>query len=388
MRTEPTFTLRLRVSPHDRRVAPTTWRCVLAFATLIGVSATCYGQTTWLTGLKFRQALEAPADYATEKPLRAALASLAEAHRTAVLLDRRVDPGQGQRFTLRGASLREVFTQLARRNEASMCVVGSVVYIGPPETVDVLATVVEIRREEVRKFTSSQRAKLLRTAAMSWPRLSTPRELIEQLEEETKLRVVGKENVPHDLWPEGSLPPLDVAQRLSLLLAGFHVSFEWAADGSAVRLTKMPDKPELIRRYPAGRSAATLARQLQARYPDATVTAVGSNIQVAGLWEVHDAVERLLNGESVRSPQPETGGQKTYTLTVANKPVGSLMKALSQQLGRPVEFDTNDPLVVRRLSQNASVSVKEASLDELLKAVLEPVSLKYELRGETIFVTK
>ena len=102
-----------------------------------------------------------------------------------------------------------------------------------------------------------------------------------------------------------------------------------------------------------------------------------------GRYEIHEAVDDLLKGRTVRAPPTPDEGKKTFTLTVENKPVGGVMRALAQQLGKEVVFEVS---AERRLTKEVSVRVKEASLGELLQAVVSPAGLKYELDGDTIRV--
>jgi hypothetical protein len=208
--------------------------------------------------------------------------------------------------------------------------------------------------------------------------------LLAELQRDYAVKITGAENMPHDLWPAVQLPPLNFIEKLSLVLAGFQVTFELSPSGDAVRLLAMPQAASLERRYTPHGDAALLATQLAAKFPQAKIRAAGTQLIVDGPWETHDAIARLLAGERVRAaPQPGEV-EKTYTLTIENKPLGPVLKALATQLGKQVNFEGVQDH--GRLAQEISLSVKQASLDELLRSVLKPASLKYELQGETIRV--
>lgn len=338
------------------------------------------------TGVAFRRTLDQNVEAVSwsGKPLRGALDRVVETQHIAVMLDRRIDPNQDVEFAASGIPLESLLQGLARKYKADAASVGSVVYVGPPETTDVLATVVEIRRDEIGKLPATARARLLKATPWQWERLTTPRQLLDELERQYRVTIDGKEKMPHDLWPAVQLPELGLAEKLSLVLAGFQVTFAVSPDGSKVRLVPMPTEASLVRRYPAGASAARLAGQLAGQFPKAKITASGTELVVEGRWEVHDAVDRLLSGQSVRRPPPADSGKKNYTLTVENKAVGGVLRALGGQLGKAVSFD--DVKVPRRLTKEVSVSVKEATLDELFAAVLQSTGLKYEITPDGIRV--
>jgi hypothetical protein len=173
-------------------------------------------------------------------PLRKALDSLARSQRVAIFLDRRVDPGQPIDFSVRNETLREVIQRLARSLQLGVSRVGPVVYLGPPETASVLGDIVELRRSEIRRWPTVTSKRLLTVRPVAWHELAEPRELILQLARQSQLEIEGLEHVPHDLWPAVDLPPLDFAEHLSLLLAGFGLTFEVNQTAPRIRLTAMP----------------------------------------------------------------------------------------------------------------------------------------------------
>lgn len=339
------------------------------------------------TGAAFRQALQQHIEAVSwsQKPLRGALQRVAESQRVAVMLDRRIDPTEPVEFSASRIPLGLLIEQLALKHEAATCYVGPVVYVGPPQTTELLPTVVEMRKDEVRRLPSTIKARLLRTSPLHWDRLTTPRQVLDDLERQYGVRIVGKENMPHDLWPATQLPPLGFAEKLSLVLAGFHATFELSKTGDAVRLVAMPKDAALERRYSTRGDAARLAEQLQQRYSAATIRSEARHLVVNGRWEVHEAIGRILSGERVRTTtaRPPAGAENVYTLTVENKRVGGLLQALGAKLGKTVTFDVQ---VERRLSKEVSFSVKNVDLDELLSAATEQAGLKYELEGDAIRV--
>jgi hypothetical protein len=339
------------------------------------------------TGAAFRQALAQPVDAVSwsAKPLRGALERIVETQHVAVMLDRRIDPDQLIEFSASGLPLESLLAELAEKYGAGVSHIGSAVYIGPRETTDVLATVVQERRQQIEQLPAAAKAKLLRTSPWEWKRMTTPISLLGELETAYGVKIVGKDKMPHDLWPAVQLPPLGFAEKLSLVLAGFGVTFELSPDGGTARLVPLPKQSTLTKTYPAGANAAQLAEQFAAQFPQAKIRAQGRDLAVEGPYEVHDAIARLLAGERVRPPpQPAPSeGKKNYTLTVTNKPVGGVMIALGKQLGKEIVFDVK---VERRLTNEISVSVKEVSLAELLKSVVTPAGLKYELQENKIRV--
>jgi hypothetical protein len=255
---------------------------------------------------------------------------------------------------------------------------------------DKLATLVELRKEDVGGLPDAIRRRLVRVRAWQWPLLATPRELVDQLEAESGIRFYRyREQIPHDLWPAGDLPPLGFAERVSLLAAGFGLTFEFSPDGSAIRFVPVPDEVMLTRRYQVEGAVERLAPQLAERFPKSTVREAGDELEVVGSWEDHDQIRRVLRGETIRRPAAGTGrprpasGTTVYTVKDTSAPAGLILKQLAPRLGLKLWVD---PRAAARVQKRVRVDVQNVSRDELLQAVVGPTGLAYAVNGDTLEV--
>jgi hypothetical protein len=325
----------------------------LAVACLCGQAtlALAAEEVDWFAGQRFDQQLETPIQSLQwgSNPLRNALGSLARSQRVAIFLDRRVDPEQPIDFSIRNEQLRDVIQRLARSLQLGVSRVGSVVYLGPPETANVLGGIVELRRSEIRRWPTTTSKRLLTVQPVAWPELAEPRELILQLARQSQLEVDGLEQVPHDLWPAADLPPLDFAEHLSLLLAGFGLTFEVSEAAPRIRLTAMPTS--------------------------------GSGVSA----DIGSPVERRKRDQSAASPKtpPAAGAQVRYTLEVKHQPVGAIAKALAERLELQIDYD---PQIRDKLQELVSFRVHEVTLDDLLQALFQPAGLTYRIDGGQLIV--
>jgi hypothetical protein len=308
-------------------------------------------ESAWLTGQRIEQQLSSrvQALHWGANPLRSALDSLARSQRIAIFLDRRVDPGQPVDFSVQNEPLRAVIQRLAQSLGLGAGRVGPVVYLGPWETASVLEAVVELRRSEVRRWPPAVSKRLLTTQPVAWPELAEPRELISHLVQQAGLEIEGLHQVPHDLWPAADLPPLDFVEQLSLLLAGFGLTFEPLDAGPAVRLVRLPDA--------------------KTGHPSVT----------------ESPIHRKQPAKPVKpsKQQHPADSQIRYTLEIKNQPVGAVAKALAERVGLQIEFD---PQIRESLDKRVSFHVEEASLEVLLEALFEPAGLSHRIVGDTLTV--
>ena len=342
----------------------------------------------WLTGDRLDRQLEMPVESLrwASNPLRNALGSLSRSQRAAIFLDRRVDPDQPIDFSVQNEPLRQVIQRLAEQLRIGACRVGPVIYFGPADTATVLGTAAELRRDEIRRWPASFSTRLLAAQPVAWPELAQPRELIGRLVQQSRIEIDGLEQVPHDLWPAVDLPPLDFAEHLSLLLAGFGLTFEAVEKTPRVRLVPLPTSVAMERSYRmSGRQAEQIAELLRKQFPAAEVRKHPEGLLVRGPVEVQHAVDRWMRGGSTAPTKrpPPTAGQVRYTLEVKNQPVGAVAKALAERLGLQIAYD---PQIQDKLQDPVSFRVEEVTRDQLLDALLRPAGLTFEITGQTLTV--
>ena len=316
-------------------------------------------------------------------PLRRALNRLAQQQQVAMMLDRRIDPDQDTDFRIDQERLELCLMRLALSQRMGVSRVGPVFYFAPPDVADKLATVAALRRDDVKRLPAPRPRQLLAKKPTGWEDLAEPSELVQTLGRDFGVEIVNAELIPHDLWPAVDLPPLSFDQALTIVLAGFQLTFELAPDGSAARLVRIPGDVQLERSYAAGSRAEALLAQLSERFPDARLSVDQGRLVVTGRWEDHHAISRLLSGRPVRRPVVRQG-ETRYKLSVENQPVRGLLQALAESLECALVFD--ERLAEDVLSQQVSFSVEDATEDQLLRAALAPIGLTYQRQGETLTI--
>lgn len=338
----------------------------------------------WKVDAKLRQQLQLPADVVwREKPLRDGLINLSRRQQVAVFLDRRVNPDQPVDFTGQNVSLAQLFAALAIQQELAVGHVGPVIYIGPPATAKKLATLVQLREEQVRRLPSAVQRRWLNREPVRWPMLAEPRELLKQAAASTGFQIEHLDRVPHDLWPATDLPPLNAIEQLTLILAGFGVTFEISADGAGVRPLTIPDEVSIRRGYAwTANPAGSLAR-LRDMFPETKFAMQAGRLEVDGPWETHEHVERLRRGETVRAPVAGKTVSR-FTLTVRNQSAQAVLQAVAAKLGLQLDIA---PTAADRANAMVDFAVDNVSLEELLTAICKPVGLQAQATDTKLHVT-
>jgi len=357
-------------------------------AILVACELRALGATNWYTGAALQKRLAQPVDILwSDNPLRSALRGVSRAHRVAILIDRRVDPGQELDLQLSGLPLKAALLSIARSRELGISQLGPVVYFGPPRASGRLRTLAALRTEEVRRLPPAIGRKFLQAKRIVWKDFATPRELLSQLDQENHLELVGLERVPHDLWAAADLPALSLVDRLTLIAIQFDLTFEISGQGRHVALVSVPDEIGVVRKYPGGRQPEATAEKYAQLAPDAQIKVLGDEVYVKGLVEDH---ERLTSpprpgNSNVATNTAEGFANKRYTLTFKDEPVAVALEQLAAQLKLELRIDY--PALQAAgisLQKRISLSVQTVTVDELLRQVTRPAGLAYHRRGYVV----
>jgi len=211
--------------------------------------------------------------------------------------------------------------------------------------------------------------------------------------------VTNPEEILHDLWPAGALPPMTVVDRLTLVLFQFDQTFELSESGK-VKIMPIPDSVETGRQFYVGPRARILAQQWQGMFPDCRVSVVGDDVIVQGPREALDRLSELLkverttkppggSRESTTSSSPAAAGdpfsQRRFTVREGRGTLEGVIQQLAQQLNLEMEFDRQRAIQAGiRLDQPIRFQVQDGTIDQLWQAVLEPHGLAFQRTGRSI----
>jgi hypothetical protein len=318
---------------HKRHTAAAFCWFVLA-----GGLALAQEPVKWKTGAELRQQLDQRVSIAwQQRGLRDGLSRVSQSFGVSIFLDRRIDPGQLLTLTVREVPLETLIKQAAHEAQSETSAIGAVTYVGPPTTASRLATLAAARRQDAAKLVGDAKVRLLRTEAWQWEELSEPRSLVTDLARRANILVVNADAIPHDLWPAASLPALPWTDRLTLLLAGFDLTFQLDNRGASVRLIPIPQSAAIEKQTPP------------------------------------------------RSTKLKKGGEKRYSLQVSNQPAGNVVRTVAETLGTELRYEAH---VVEKLKQPVTFKVENVALGELMEAALKPVGLTYRLTEKELAIVE
>ncbi len=279
-------------------------------------------------------------------PLRDAIGRLVKLFDAAVFIDRRIDPNKRVTLAATASSAEEVLNRIAEQHGWGVSRLGRVTFLGPPAAAQRLRRVAAARSDDVAHLTGTLRAPFERKRSHTWPRLAEPRELVTTLVEDNGWRIADAERIPHDLWSAGSLSGLTLTEQLTLLLIGFDLTFKIHTSERVIQIVALEPAVEVV--------------------------------------ATDDAARRRTRKSAVRTP---AGTKQVYSLRVAEKPVGAVIRELAKRLDWQIAYDEAAIQAAgRSLDARVSFAVENVEQDELLEAVLQPAGLSFRRNGERITV--
>jgi len=338
----------------------------------------------WLTGTTLHKRLSqeiGPGSW-SGIPLRDALTEVSRKHRVAVLLDRRVDPGQPLKMSHGSISLRELLARIADARGLHVSMLGSVACFGPPEFTTRMRTLAELRRQDVSKLPAPLRDSLAARKSMRWDDFTTPAELLGRIAEEGGFTLAGLDRVPHDLWAGAELPPISPIDRLTWIAGQFDLTFAVDPQSNTVSLTPIPPDVSMVRSYPGGSKPEEKAQQVAALLPDCEVKLSGGKVWVKGRLEDHERLAAA-SRPTTRPVRPRPGTEiRIAEYNVKNHHLGDVLENLAKQL--QVELTIDRAAFAQAgisLDQLVTVTVKDASIEELFRAVAKEGGAIVRRRG-------
>jgi hypothetical protein len=336
-----------------------------------------------------------------EVPLGTALERLAETQSFAIWRDRRVDPNLPITLTVADQPIADVFAALGQPAGAAAVPFAGVIYFGPQQTADELATLAALARQPLAKAPAASRTRWLKPQAWSNSRLSEPRQPLIELATLVDAKVQNEQSVPHDLWPARDLPALAAIDRAVLLLAGFDLTCRVSKDGGQLEVTPIARPVAIAQQYRVPNSRSAAFNAAVAELSDATSTGEGSRPTITARVEDHERLKAALTGRptgvvaaaaAMRAAGEKKAGSalddRRFTLTIESKPLEPVLNQLAAQLNLQLEWDAAIPDSATGRYVLVSCQVEKANLDGLLQALLKPAGLTCERQESRIAIRK
>ncbi len=343
--------------------------------------------TRWLVGKGLDKGLQQPISLEwSSAPLRQSLMHLSEQRRVAIFVDRRVDPSKEVELKLPSLPVEEILYRIADATDCSVCRLGNVFYFGPRNDAAELVAYRQSLFDQLRQLPARERRAILASKPMRWTRLTQPKDLLEELVGEGVV-ATNEIELPHDLWPEYSLPPISLLDRLLLTTFGFGVTARIATGDEPGRLELGKFVAPATTRFESQiRLSDADLETLTARFPGVEFRRVArsvsaENVSPATAYQIHRAMAELRLRD--RPPGPNTGHKIVAMNQSAS--IGDVLTTVAIKLG--VEL-TYPPELKPLLRQQIDINVSGVTYEQLIATALEGTDLAYELSDDQLLIRR
>lgn len=331
--------------------------------------------TEWATGKAFESAArrDSVSVFWEQAPLRSQLQALSRSQRVAILLDRRIDPGQKIDWQSRDLSLEQFLWDLGEQQELGVTQIGSLLYFGPRESALALAEQNRLwtQRVDDPAVPAALRKRLNESVRWSTAEPLEPSAWLARDAAAANLELLNPEQLPYDLWGPFDWPRMPRYQAYLLMLAGFGQGLDLESD--ALRLAPLDLPAQLSCEFPLDGLEQATIEKLSQEFPDLTLTVASKILTAVGPPKAQSKLQRQL--ALLRRPPKEADGKRVFTLKT-NAPRGAILATIAQQLGVKLEFaDELRPL----LNERIELDVQRVSVEQLLSETLRDTGLTHRL---------
>jgi len=293
-----------------------------------------------------------------------------------VIRDRRLDPELDVDHEAGAATVADVLDAVAAAAGGRVVVLGSTVRLVPADGAGDLVAGERARRAEITRLPQPVQRLVGRREAWAWPAAARPRDLVAAAAAAAGIELEGLETIPHDHLPAASLPPLELGERLDLVLAHYDLRVAWDL--------RSPAGPSAgpSRATSAGGPPAGLVRAAIVPLPtgDTPPGAAGGRRapdgrQAAGQRELDRGVA---DGAGTADPRFTLRLEATLEQAVA---------ALAERFGLVPAID-REALAARGIlpGEIVRVDVRDAGRDDLFDAIVAPLGLGWRIEGRRLVV--
>ena len=374
-------------------------------------------EISWRTGTEFRQSLTGEIGLTWESvPISKILPLLEKQTQIAIWTDRRIDKNLPVTFSAQQTTipsfLKDITRQTAQKpteflnlHSANLGLsrTDSFLYVGPIPFVNHLRTLLEIKKDELKKSLSPvDQKKWLKEKVISWDRLTEPRMILTELAEERGLEIRGLKNIPHDLWPARSLPPISALELSLLILGQFDLTLEFSSSEALIIPLNLKSVV-LTKSYPLRQVSSRKRGLIEKEAPETRFAEKGSQTLVRGILEVHEFLssgamaEKGFSIGGFPSIPPNHAASRTSPASDLNLqrlsgkiqgPFLPFVSQLCQQKGLKLIMDeTSFHEKGIDLRQNILLEVENATVEETFRKMAEEIGIQAKIEGENLILT-
>lgn len=325
-----------------------------------------------------------------DQSLKPGLRAIETTQGVEIFLDRRIDPAQPVQIGLGAERVDILLNGIANGINCKLGFIESVAYLGPTE---------ETARIEMTYWRAwyQYRKQLIDTKApgditkapqipvqrLHWDRLTTPQDILSSIEREWNIEILGKENVPHDLWDEGKYSALTLPAQICLVVAGFGLSAEPIPASNQWKLIPIRDSSTAVLGYAKNQWKRENLEQWS-KSESLDVTEEAKQYRVRADVATHYAI--ALGKYQSALPKPKSRFENLrFTFEAVNTPAADVIDSIAIQLQLQADWQIDRGVLAQR---RIGLKVNQATVKQLIEELAKQSSVSLEVLNETTLMIK
>ncbi|MCA9063664.1 MAG: hypothetical protein KDA96_11415 [Planctomycetaceae bacterium] len=339
----------------------------------------------FVTGSSLKKALqESLAWNCTGTSLGSQLTALQQRTSVCIVLDRRIDPNRPITISTPLIPVRDILRMMtAEFADLDVCFSSDFVYVGPTDAARRLPILIDMTEEQLqqmrRQLPEGTVQPLTARQSLTWPDVTEPRELVEQLTKPSGTLISHSRQIPHDLWASGSLPETTRLKLIVLLLNQFDLRLQFSEDAAAFQLATIDPDASFERRYLIPREIREdVQSEWEQTVPEVKLRSSGNSHRVTTTLANHARLTAILdqaewNRESGLSDGQDSLLNRKLELQAAQAATLGTVIEHFRNNGIPIEVDDSNPAAVQAvLQRSVEIKVPRLPANEFFQQLFGP----------------
>lgn len=340
-------------------------------------------QVDWHTGERLDQFNQFAISASwTDAELRDRLVSFATSQKSALFLDRRVDPSQKINIAMNQVSPERFLWAVADLQSIGVCRVGDFYYFGPNKTANSLPTIWRDMTIETERKSRKHQVKWNQKKPIKSGPVLIVKDLLDLLAKENGFTITNPEAIPHDVWSTLELPPTPLDGRVGILLIGFDKWYRRSADGNSIEIIDFEEVKTARFETLATPEPRKVAKSFKSKFRTLKITATSKKLTAIGPpLDVAKFRAALVKSQKVKVTD---ANKQTFDVTARASRLAFFTK-VANQTKKELKFD---PRHREKLEEPVELKLKKVTLTQLLDATIKGTDFRYEITDTTIKILK
>lgn len=334
------------------------------------------GDIKWRTGKQLDDSNQlALSAWWTDAPIRDRITTFSIHQQFGCFLDRRIDPTLKINTGIDNGTTEQFLWRVAAQQGLGVCRLEDFYYFGPLPTAAKLPIAWNELKTETHQSRKSFKVAWNKQQAIQTTAIVQPKSLLQQLAADNHFEIQNLDALPHDVWSGFQLPPTTLEGRVAIILVGFDKWFTRSPDGTSIEIVDFPEILKGTTLFEGLDDARSAVKNLRRKNPELKISFKGKT-RMSASGDPTDLARLRKEMVDAQIPRIDPNSISVFSLKKTRAPRIAILQRIAEQTKHPLTLPSPQP---RALLELVEIDVQDASLREIIQAVLKESNLKFDL---------